>query len=128
MKNKELIKACKQKHKKEQESIINKILKDIWNDNIVHNRDSAWILNRICTLVGKLDEPVHTAFIEKIYKKALQKCGPHYLSSYYFNQLHNKLLNYDPERVYVEYSGKPTDGCYTESTNYFQINSQDELD
>lgn len=109
LKNKQLIKECGIKHKKEQDTIINKILKDIWQDNIVHNKDSTWILNRICTLVGHLDEPVHTAFIEKIYKKALQKCGPHYLSTYYFNQLHNKLLGYDPERYYVEYTGKEQD-------------------
>lgn len=140
LKNKELIKECGIKHKKEQDTIINKILKDIWKDNIVHNRDPTWILNRICTLVGRLDEPVHTAFIEKIYKKALQKCGPHYLSQYYFNQLHNKLLGYDPERYYIEYSGKEIKDSFKltpeeersifpkEADNIEIVNSQDELD
>ena len=128
--NKQLIKECKVKYKKEQDNLINKILKDIWKDNIVNNRDNHWILCRICKLVGNLDEPVHTAFIEKIYKKALQKCGPRYLSQFYFQQTQRKLLPWiDHEKVYVEYTGKLTNGNYTENKpdikNYIE---KDELD
>lgn len=130
LKNKEIIKECKKQHTQEQDTIINQILKDIWKDGIVHNRDKVWILSRICTLVGKLDMIVHTAFIEKIYKKALQKCGPHYLSTFYFEQLQTKLLSFDPDRKYVEYSGKPTDGTYYEDKEHKKcfFQNSDELD
>jgi hypothetical protein len=130
-KNKDLIKQCKVKYKKEQDNQINKILKDIWKDNIVHNREPHWILCRICTLVGKLDEPVHTAYIEKIYKKALQKCGPHYLSAFYFEQTQRKLLPWiDHEKVYVEYTGKLTNGNYIKEQNSIKnaFYQKDELD